>query len=89
MGSCRREGPGGRRGQSDEVAVGIAHLRQRRIVALDVVPEHDPQALQPAALGLEIVDVKETPRPAISSLLESISPPWSNSSHCTKVSIGR
>jgi hypothetical protein len=27
--SCRREGPGGRRRQRDEVAIGIAHLRQR------------------------------------------------------------
>jgi hypothetical protein len=34
---CRRKGPGGRRRQRDEVAVGIAQLRQRRIVARNVV----------------------------------------------------
>lgn len=39
---CRREGPGGLRCQRDKVAVEIVQLRQRRIVARNVVPERYP-----------------------------------------------
>ena len=57
--SCGREGSSGGRGEGDEIAVGIADLRQRRIVALIVVAECDPQPVEPAALGGEIGDIQE------------------------------
>jgi len=42
--SCRRIGSRGRRRQREKVAVRITQLRQRRVVTLNIVAEHDPQA---------------------------------------------
>ena len=54
------------------------------------VAECDPQPVEPAALGREIGDIQEDcARVAISLLLESISPPASDSSQCSSEGIGR
>src|SRR5688572_2526622 len=44
--SCGREGSSGRRSEGDEVAVRIADLRQRRILAFIVAAECDPQPVE-------------------------------------------
>ena len=82
--------PRGRRRQREQVAVRITDLRQLRVVALHVVPENDPLALQPAALGRDVTDHKEHHAPAGDIVVgESATPHWSKSSHCISVSIGR
>ena len=69
---------------------GSRDLRQGRIVALIVVAECDPQPVEPAALGGEVGDIQKiAPRVAMSLLLDSISPPSSDSSQCSSVGIGR
>ena len=45
-----------RRRQGDLVAVGVAHLRQRGVVTLDVFAKRNAEILQPLALRRDVVD---------------------------------
>jgi hypothetical protein len=59
-----KKGPRGRPRQREQLAVRVTHLRECRIVALNVVPEHDLRALQPATSGRDIVDMEKRHSPA-------------------------
>ena len=56
--SCRRIWRWRRR-QGDQVAVGVAHLRQRGIVALVILAKRDAGTLQPLALGCDVADYQK------------------------------
>jgi hypothetical protein len=74
MGTASHAGGSGREGRPPraQVVVRISHLRQRRVVVFSC--NHDPHALQPAALSCQVDEKNTTSLPAISRSFQNAVP---------------